>query len=276
MGAFVTVKTVWCEERTPFLRYSRILLKLSGAAVAGHSEFGFDPTALNFIADEVLKLHQAGIEVGIVIGGGNIFRGNLGTQWGIEHAEADNIGMMATVINSLMLRGVLASRGSAEVRVMTAIPINTVAEPFIRLRAIHHMEKGYIVIFAAGTGQPFMTTDYPAVQRAIEVRAQALLAAKSGTDGIYTADPNRDISAQRFVCVNYDTVVRNNLRAMDQSAVILARDHNLRLHVFNFDQPGAMMRVCEGEDVGTLITNCSQDVLVADRGVPAVEQSPAQ
>ncbi len=243
------------------MRYSRILLKLSGAAVAGHNDFGFDPTALNFIADEVLKLHQAGVEVGIVIGGGNIFRGNLGAQWGIEHAEADNIGMMATVINSLMLRGVLASRGSAEVRVMTAIPINTVAEPFIRLRAIHHMEKGYIVIFAAGTGQPFMTTDYPAVQRAIEVRAQALLAAKSGTDGIYTADPNRDREARRYVMVDYNTVVRNNLRAMDQSAVILARDHDLRLHVFNFDQPNAMMRACQGEDVGTLITDCEHDIL---------------
>ena len=146
------------------MRYSRILLKLSGAAVAGEDDFGFDPTALNFIADEVLKLHAAGVQIGIVIGGGNIFRGNLGAQWGIEHAEADNIGMMATVINSLMLRGVLAGRGGAEVRVMTAIPINTVAEPFIRLRAIHHLENGYIVIFAAGTGQPFMTTDYPAVR----------------------------------------------------------------------------------------------------------------
>jgi uridylate kinase len=243
------------------MRYKRILLKLSGAAVAGAHDFGFDPAALNFIADEVLKLHSAGIEIGIVIGGGNIFRGNLGTQWGIEHAEADNIGMMATVINSLMLRGVLTSRGNAEVRVMTAIPINTVAEPFIRLRALHHMEKGYIVIFAAGTGQPYMTTDYPAVQRAIETRAQALLAAKSGTDGIYTADPNRDANARRYVRMGYDTLVRQNLKVMDQSAVILARDHNLPLHVFNFDLSGAMWRICHGEDVGTLITATGEDVL---------------
>jgi uridylate kinase len=243
------------------VRYTRILLKLSGAAVAGNDDFGFDPSALDFIADEVLKLHRAGIEVGIVIGGGNIFRGNLGTQWGIEHAEADNIGMMATVINSLMLRGVLGGRGGAEVRVMTAIPINTVAEPFIRLRAIHHLEKGYIVIFAAGTGQPFMTTDYPAVQRAIEVRAQALLAAKSGTDGIYTADPNRDRSARRYIRLGYDTVVRENLRVMDQSAVILARDHNLPMHVFDFNQPNAMIRLCQGEDVGTLITGVDHDEL---------------
>jgi uridylate kinase len=243
------------------VRYQRILLKLSGAAVAGDGDFGFDPKALNFIADEVIKLHNAGVEIGIVIGGGNIFRGNLGAQWGIEHAEADNIGMMATVINSLMLRGVLSSRGATEVRVMTAIPINTVAEPFIRLRAAHHMEKGYIVIFAAGTGQPFMTTDYPAVQRAIEVRAQALLAAKSGTDGIYTADPNRDPTARRYIRLDYDTVIRENLRVMDQSAVILARDHNLPLHVFNFELPDAMSRVCHGEDVGTLITRTGEDVL---------------
>ncbi len=245
------------------MRYERVLLKLSGQAVAGDAEFGFDPSALNFIADEVLKLHNAGVQVGIVIGGGNIFRGNLGTQWGIEHAEADNIGMMATVINSLMLRGVLASRGTAEVRVMTAIPINTVAEPFIRLRAVHHLENGYIVIFAAGTGQPFMTTDYPSVQRAIEVRADALLAAKSGADGVYTADPKRDPQAKRYVQLNYDTVVRQNLKVMDQSAVILARDHGLSIHVFNFDLPDAMYRICEGEDVGTLIGQCTQDVLAA-------------
>ncbi len=245
------------------MRYERVLLKLSGQAVAGDAEFGFDPKALNFIADEVLKLHNAGVQIGIVIGGGNIFRGNLGTQWGIEHAEADNIGMMATVINSLMLRGVLASRGTAEVRVMTAIPINTVAEPFIRLRAVHHLENGYIVIFAAGTGQPFMTTDYPSVQRAIEVRAAALLAAKSGADGVYTADPKRDPQAQRYVQLNYDTVVRQNLKVMDQSAVILARDHGLAIHVFNFDLPDAMYRICQGEDIGTLIGQCKQDVLAA-------------
>ncbi len=243
------------------MRYNRILLKLSGAAVAGKEDFGFDPHALDFIADEVLKVHDAGIEVGIVIGGGNIFRGNLGAQWGIEHAEADNIGMMATVINSLMLRGVLTGRGTAEVRVMTAIPINTVAEPFIRLRAIHHLEKGYIVIFAAGTGQPFMTTDYPAVQRAVEVRAQALLAAKSGADGVYTADPKIDPSARRYARLSYDTVVHDDLKVMDQPAVILARDHGLKVHVFDFTLPDAMYRLCQGENVGTLITDCQEDEL---------------
>jgi uridylate kinase len=164
------------------------------------------------------------------------------------------------VINSLMLRGVLAGRGDAEVRVMTAIPINTVAAPFIRLRAIHHLEKGYIVIFAAGTGQPLMTTDYPAVQRAIEMRADALLAAKSGTDGIYTADPNKDRSARRYIQIGYDSLVRQDLKVMDQSAVLLARDHGLPMHVFNFERPGAMYQICQGEDVGTLIHTVTRDV----------------
>ncbi|MYF91485.1 MAG: UMP kinase, partial [Gemmatimonadetes bacterium] len=150
------------------MRYNRVLLKLSGAAISGTHDVGFDPESLEYIADEVLNLHACGVEISIVIGGGNIFRGTLASQWGIERAEADNIGTMGTVINSLMLRGVLTSKSDVEVRVMSAIPINTVAEPFIRLRAIHHLEKHYIVIFAAGIGNPYVTTDYTAAQRAIE------------------------------------------------------------------------------------------------------------
>jgi CheY-like chemotaxis protein len=152
-------------------------------AIAGDAAWGFDPAALNHIADEVLQLHQAGIQVGVMVGGGNIFKGELGETWGIERAEADNIGMMATVINSLLLRGVLQARGQAEVRVMTALPINTVAEPFLRLRALRHLEHHAIVVLAAGTGNPYVTTDYPAVQRALELRADALLSAKNGIDG---------------------------------------------------------------------------------------------
>src|SRR6059058_1032993 len=139
------------------MRYKRILVKLSGGAIAGDALWGFDPNALNHIAGEVLDLHDRGIQVGVVVGGGNIFRGELGEEWGIERAEADNIGMIATVINSLMLRGVLTSRGTVDVRVMTAIPINTVAEPFIRLRAIRHLEHHCIVVLAAGTGNPYVT-----------------------------------------------------------------------------------------------------------------------
>ena len=237
------------------MRYNRILIKLSGGAIAGDKEWGFDPNALNHIADEVLGLHQSGVQVSIVIGGGNIFRGELGEEWGIERAEADNIGMIATISNSLMLRGVLESRGKSKVRVMSAIQMNSVAEPFIRLRAIRHLEHGYIVVLAGGTGNPYVTTDYPSAQRALELRAEALLAAKHGTDGIYTADPNENRAARRYRVINYDTVIQKNLRALDQSAVLLARDHNLPIHVFDFNKAGAMRRICEGEEEGTLISH---------------------
>lgn len=243
------------------MRYQRILIKLSGGAIAGDKGWGFDPTALNHIADELLAIHSMGIEVAVVVGGGNIFRGELGQQWGIERAEADNIGMMATVTNSLMLRGVLQARGDEiEVRAMTAIPINTVAEPYIRLRAIRHMEKDYIVLLAGGTGNPYVTTDYPSAQRALELRADALLAAKHGTDGIYTGDPRKDPNARRYRTVSYDTIIRDNLRALDQSAILLARDNNLPVHVFNFDEKGIMARICTGEDVGTLIGHVEDDL----------------
>ncbi len=235
------------------MKYQRVLVKLSGGAIAGDNSWGFNPDALNHIADELLKLHQLDVQISVVVGGGNIFRGELADQWGIERAEADNIGMMATVTNSLLLRGVLQARGEIEVRVLTAIPINTVAEPFIRLRAIRHLEHGYIVVLAAGTGNPYVTTDYPSAQRALELRADALLVAKNGIDGIYTADPHLDPTAKRYRTILYDTVIAHNLRALDQSAVLLARDHHLPIHVFDFDAPDVMGRICQGDDVGTLI-----------------------
>src|SRR3982074_167037 len=179
-------------------RYSRVLVKLSGAAFSGPAEFGFDKRAVDLLAGELLEVVRLGVQPAVMVGGGNIFRGRLADQWGIERAEADNIGIMATVVNSLILRGAVAARGGPEVRVMTAIPINTVAEPYIRLRAIKHLERGYLVVFAAGTGQPYVTTDYPAVQRAVEVRADVLLAAKQGVNGVFTADPKRDPLARRY------------------------------------------------------------------------------
>ncbi len=233
------------------MQYGRILMKLSGGAIAGRESWGFAPTALNHIADEVLSLHAAGVQVAVMVGGGNIFRGELGEQWGIERAEADNIGMMATVINSLLLRGALEARGDAEVRVMSALPINAVAEPYLRLRALRHLEQSVVVVLAAGTGNPYVTTDYPAVQRALELRAQALLAAKQGIDGVYSSDPKVDSGARRYHTVAYDTVIRENLRVLDQSAVLLARDHALPVHVFDFQAPGAMLRICRGEHIGT-------------------------
>ncbi len=243
------------------MRYKRIILKLSGGAVAGKREFGFDPNALEYIADEILAVHSQGIEVGLVIGGGNIFRGSLGAQWGIEQAEADNIGMLGTIINSLMLRGVLTAKADVEVRVMTAIPINTVAEPYIRLRAMHHMEKGYLVIFAGGIGNPYVTTDYPGVQRALEMRADAIFYAKHKTAGVYTDDPNTNVDAQLYRKVNYTTVIRENLGALDQSAILLARDNNLPIHVFDFDKKGSILQILSGEDVGTRIAQIAQDEL---------------
>jgi len=241
------------------VRYKRMVLKLSGAAVSGDLEYGFDPKALNYIADEILYVHRLGVELGVVIGGGNIFKGTLGAQWGIERAEADNIGMMATVINSLMLRGVLTDRSDVEVRVMTAIPINTVAEPYIRLRAIHHLEKGYLIVFAGGIGNPYLTTDYTGVQRAIEVRADAILFAKHHADGVYTDDPNKNPDARRYRRVRYATVIRDNLGALDQAAVLLARDNDLPIHVFDFDHRGSMRRILKGEDVGSFIGRVPKD-----------------
>lgn len=235
-------------------RYGRVLIKLSGGAVAGNSEFGFDPERLNHIAGEIMSVVDLGVEVSLVIGGGNIFRGNMAESWGIERAEADNIGTLATVINSLMLRGVLKAKTDREVRVMTAIPATSVAEPYIRLRAIHHLENGYIVIFAGGNGQPYVTTDYPSVQRAIEVNCDALFVAKQGVDGVLTADPKIDSTAKKYRSLHYNDVLQNQLKIMDQSAFILARDYNLPMHVFNFDQPGSMREICEGIDNGTIIS----------------------
>ncbi|HEX2033455.1 MAG TPA: UMP kinase [Chloroflexota bacterium] len=235
------------------VRYQRVLVKLSGGAFAGNAGFGIDQGAVDLLADEILALTRLGVQVAVMVGGGNIFRGRLAQEWGIERAEADNIGMMATVINSLFLRGALAARGAGEVRVMTAVPMQAIAEPYIRLRAIHNLEKGYIVIFAAGIGQPYVTTDYPAVQRALEIRAEVLLAAKQGVPGIFTADPRLEPNARRFRTIGYDEALARGLQVMDQGAFILARDQQLPLHVFDAAQRGAMTAICQGADVGSYI-----------------------
>jgi uridylate kinase len=239
------------------MKYKRVLIKLSGGAVAGSNEFGFDPERLEHIAHEIMTVVSMGVEVCLVIGGGNIFRGNMGETWGIERAEADNIGTLATVINSLMLRGVLKAKTNLEVRVMTAIPVTSVAEPYIRLRAVHHLEKGYIVIFAGGNGQPYVTTDYPSVQRAIEVNCEAILVAKQGVDGVYSQDPKLHKDAKKYKSLHYNDVILNDLRVMDQSAFILARDYQLPVHVFDFDKPGSMKEIFEGKSTGTLISDTS-------------------
>jgi uridylate kinase len=241
------------------LQYKRILIKLSGRAIAGSEEFGFSSRALDHIAREVLSLRAIGVQVCVLVGGGNIFRGSVASEWRIDRAEADNIGVLGTVMNSLLLRGVLKARDAGEVRVMSALPMASIAESFIRLRAIHHLEKGYLVIFSGGIGQPYVTTDYPSVQRALEVHCDALFVAKHGVDGVYDKDPSKDVGARRYRDLTYDDAIRLNLRVMDQAALILARDFQLPLHVFNFDAESVMASICAGRDcIGTSICPTSK------------------
>lgn len=231
----------------------RVVIKLSGRAIAGPDEYGFSADALHHLASEVIAVRALGIEVALVVGGGNVFRGNRSETWGIDRVEADSIGMMGTVINSLLLRGKLNALGQEDVRVMTAVPIDAVAEPYIRLRAVHHLEKGALIILACGNGQPFLTTDYPSVQRAVEIGADALLVAKHGVDGVYDSDPRTVPGARRYERLTYQDVLDNDLRVMDQSAFILARDHDMPLHVFDIEKAGIMAAICRGEHHGTVI-----------------------
>ena len=234
-------------------RYERVVLKLSGEALAGTTGWGVDPPSLGHLADEVLAVRDLGIQVAVVVGGGNYFRGRMAEGWGIGRAEADNIGMLGTVMNALMLRGALTARSDADVRVMTAVPIQSVAEPFIRLRAISHLSKGSVVILGGGIGQPYVTTDYPSVQRALEVEASALLVAKRGVDGVYDSDPDSNARAVRYQRLAYDDAIRLGIEVMDVSAFVLAKEHGLTMHIFDVAADGAMRRICEGEDVGTLV-----------------------
>ncbi|GAB3924007.1 UMP kinase [Kribbella albertanoniae] len=233
--------------------YRRLVLKLSGQAIAGGDEFGFDSDRLTHLATEVIALRATGVQVAVIVGGGNVFRGNRAEDWGIDRVEADNIGMLGTVINAVLLRGRLSALGAHGVRLMTAVPINNIAEPYIRMRALRHLEKGSIVVLAGGNGQPFTTTDYPAVQRAVELEADALLVAKNGADGVYDADPNKNADAVRFDHLSYEEVIERGLGVMDQSAFILARDHRLPLHVFDIDRPAAAASISSGKHIGTLI-----------------------
>jgi uridylate kinase len=235
-------------------RYRRVVVKLSGEALAGPAGTGADPASLARVADEVLSVHELGVQVAVVVGGGNYFRGRMADGWGISRAEADNIGMLGTVMNALMLRGALTARTEADIRVMTAVPIHSVAEPFIRLRAVHHLERGMIVVLAGGIGQPYVTTDYPAVQRALELDADALLVAKHGVDGVYDADPKHHPDAKRYTSLTYDEALAAGVRIMDTSAFVLANEQSLTMHVFDVGAVGVMRGICEGLELGTRIT----------------------
>ena len=235
------------------MQYKRILLKLSGGALCGENNEIFDKQKIEAITNQIIKARDNGVEIAILIGGGNIFRGRTAEEWNIERVEADNIGMMATIINSLMLRGALSSKTEADIRVMTSMPVPAVAEPYIRLKAKKHLDKGIIVIYGGGLGQPFVTTDYPAVQRAIETNCDIVLMAKSGVTGVYTADPKKDPEAKRYRTITYDDVIDKNLKVADQTAFVLARDYDMPLYVFDFDESDAISRICNGEEIGTYI-----------------------
>jgi uridylate kinase len=235
-------------------RFKRVVVKVSGEALSGEAGWGVDPDAVDQVATQILDVHELGVQIGVVVGGGNYFRGRMADRWGIGRAEADNLGMLGTVMNALMLRGALTGRTSDDVRVMTAVPMQSIAEPFIRLRAVRHLEHGSIVIMAGGIGQPYVTTDYPSVQRALELDADALLVAKRGVDGVYDKDPNIHAGANRYRRLSYREAIRQDLRIMDASAFILAEQQQLIMHVFDVSGKGLMRDVCLGEDVGTTIT----------------------
>jgi len=235
------------------LRYHRVVVKLSGQALAGPAGWGVDPASLAQVTTEVLSVHELGVQIAVVVGGGNYFRGRMAEGWGISRAEADNIGMLGTVMNALMLRGVITAKTDTDVRVMTAIPIQSVAEPFIRLRALRHLDHGLIVLLAGGIGQPYVTTDYTAVQRALELNADALLVAKRGVDGVYDCDPHVNPAAVRYTKLTYDEALAAKVRVMDTSAFVLANEQGLTMHVFDVAAVGAMRQICEGAELGTRI-----------------------
>ena len=237
---------------TATLRYRRILLKLSGEALMGDADFGIDPAVTKRIAREVRELKQAGAEIAIVVGAGNFFRGAGLAAAGMDRVTADHMGMLATIMNSLALQDALEREG-LHVRVMSAIQVHEVCEDYIRRRAIRHLEKGRVVIFAAGTGNPFFTTDSAASLRAVEINADLLIKA-TNVDGVYSADPKKDPGARRYERLSYDRVIEQKLEVMDATAVVLCRENNMPLRVLDMMNPGALMRAACGEQEGTLVS----------------------
>jgi len=233
--------------------YKRVLLKLSGEALMGENSFGISPEMLKYVADEVKSIHDLGVEIAIVVGGGNIFRGVKATSFGMERTAADHMGMLATVINSLALQDAL-EKADMQTRVQTAISMHEVAEPYILRRAVRHLEKGRIVIFAAGTGNPYFTTDTAAVLRGQEVHAEVLLKATK-VNGLYDADPMENPDARFIEKTSYMRVLERQLKVMDMTAISLAMDNNLPLVVFNLKEADHIRKVICGEQVGTLISN---------------------
>ena len=231
------------------MKYKRILLKLSGEALMGERQYGIDPARLDEYADEIKKVHDKGVEIAIVIGGGNIFRGVAGASAGMDRVQGDYMGMLATVINGMALQGALEGKGM-KTRLQTALKMESIAEPYIKRRADRHLEKGRIVIFGAGTGNPYFTTDTAAVLRGVEINADVIL---KGTrvDGVYTADPEKDSSATKFNYISFEDVLKKGLNVMDTTAFTLSQENKLPIVIFDMNKEGNLLKICEGQNVGT-------------------------
>lgn len=235
------------------IKYRRVLVKLSGEALMGNLGFGIDPVVVNNIADDISSIVELGVKVSVVVGGGNIFRGMAGSAKGMDRTTADYMGMLATVMNALALQDALEKK-SVETRVQSAIEIQEVAESFIRRRAIRHLEKGRVVIFAAGTGNPYFTTDTAAALRAAETSSEVLLMAKNKIDGVYDSDPKLNADAKRFDVITFRDAINKELKVMDTSALSLCRDNKIPIIVFDFTARGCLDKIVLGEKIGTLIT----------------------
>ena len=235
------------------MKYKRVLLKLSGESLMGKKSFGIDNERLSEYAEQIKDIHNAGIEVAIVIGGGNIFRGVQAEEGGMDRTHGDYMGMLATMINSMALQAALESAG-IKTRLQSAIEMKEIAEPFVRRRAVRHLEKGRVVIFGAGTGNPYFTTDSAASLRAIEINADVIL---KGTrvDGIYSADPEKDPTAKKYDTITFDAVYESGLKVMDMTAFTLCKENDLPIIVFDMDTPGNLRKVLAGDNVGTVVSN---------------------
>lgn len=234
------------------VKYNRVVLKLSGEALAGDQGFGINPPELKTVAKEIKEVHNLGVQICIVVGGGNMWRGVTGEKLGMERAQADYIGMLATIMNALSLQDALESIG-VQTRVQTSIEMRQIAEPYIRRKAIRHLEKGRVVIFAGGTGSPYFSTDTTAALRAAEMNADAILMAKNGVDGVYSADPNKDSSAVKYDHLTHMDIIDKHLHVMDSTASSMSMDNHIPLVVFSLNTPGNILKVVRGEKIGTTI-----------------------
>ena len=234
------------------IKYKRVILKLSGEALAGDQGFGINPPELKTVAKEIKEVHAMGVQICIVVGGGNMWRGVTGEKLGMERAQADYIGMLATIMNALSLQDALECIG-VETRVQTSIEMRQIAEPYIRRKAVRHLEKGRVVIFAGGTGSPYFSTDTTAALRAAEMNADAILMAKNGVDGVYSADPKKDPNAKKYAHLTHMDIIDKHLHVMDSTASSMSMDNHIPLVVFNLNTPGNILKVVKGEHIGTTI-----------------------